>query len=485
MLGTDGLVQTERLPVRGRRSGETCAFKGIPYAASPIDALRFRAPEPASIGSSVYDAAQFGPACLQVDAAGVVSGSQDCLSLNVWVPEHAASESLPVALFLHGGGNVSGSSAMPAYDGRELAARGRLVVVSANYRLGALGYLAHPELSAESDPPSSGNYGLLDQIAVLEWIRKNIGVFGGDRQRVLVFGQSAGARNLCALLVSPRAEGLFQRAVMQSGACELETLAASETFGADVARRAGCADGELAASCLRTRYAVELIKALPSLPGPLESSGYNPNIDGSLVEAPPLELLPTRPGQTPLLVMTNSEEVGHVVGEIADEAAYERWITAVYGDLAPQILAVYPASAYASPKAALVAAITDGRYTCPARRTARQASPGGPTYRLQFAQGLDHGEQAAFGAYHGLELSFVFRSFEADGHIPSPLELGVSDAMIDAYSRFAYTGSPDEGILPFAPFQGGDQAYTRVDATPNVERDLSSRECDFWDQLSP
>jgi para-nitrobenzyl esterase len=484
-LGTDGVLEIESGSVRGVPGERVCAFRGLPYAAAPVGPRRFSPPTPAPFRSGAWQAREPGPLCLQVDGAGALRGSEDCLYLNVWTPDREPLERLPVALFLHGGGNVSGSSTLAIYDGSELAARGHLVVVSANYRLGALGYLAHPALSAESSPPSSGNYGLLDQIAVLEWIQNNIAAFGGDRERVLVFGQSAGGRNLCALLVSPRARGLFQRAVVQSGACELQTLAEKEAFGQDVARAAGCPDGADAA-CLRGVPVDRWLKLRPSLPSPLDTSDYNPNVDGALIPAALRDLLAARADRTPLLITTTADEIGHVLPEIESESGYERWLEAVYGpELAPRVLSLYPAAAYASPRDALVAAVSDGRYACPARSSARQASRGGPTYRALFAHGLDHGERARYGAYHGLELDFVFRTFAADGYAPSSAELALSDALIEAYARFARTGSPAGGALPFSAYATPSEPYTRIDTVSSIEHDSPNPRCDFWDALAP
>src|SRR5271170_646652 len=195
------------------------AFKGIPYAAPPVGALRWREPKPAAEWSGVRDATKPGAACMQTESAlmRITSStmSEDCLYLNVWTPSLKPTMPAPVMVFIHGGSFIAGSGSQPQYDGANLAARG-VVVVTINYRLGVFGYLAHPELSAESPLHTSGNYGLLDQMAALNWVRQNIANFGGDPRNVTVFGESAGASSIGYLMVAPDAKGLFDKAILES-----------------------------------------------------------------------------------------------------------------------------------------------------------------------------------------------------------------------------------------------------------------------------
>src|SRR6185436_12859543 len=217
---TDALVATPAGKLRGATNGTLNVFKGIPYALPPIGGLRWRPPVAMSPWTDVRDATRFGAACMQpkprpsIYSADLAAVSEDCLFLNVWTTPGARNR--PVFFWIHGGGLTSGSSSESMYDGAKLAARG-VVVVSINYRLGALGYLAHPQLSAESEHGVSGNYGLLDQIEALRWVQRNIAEFGGDPNRVTIFGESAGGGSVFSLLVSPLAKGLFHRAIAQSG----------------------------------------------------------------------------------------------------------------------------------------------------------------------------------------------------------------------------------------------------------------------------
>jgi para-nitrobenzyl esterase len=420
----------------------------------------------------VTDARKFGPPCPQFDAEERLVGSETCLSLNVWTPGRAP-EPRPVLVFLHGGGNVAGSSADPDHDGRELAVRGGLIVVTLNFRLAALGYLAHDALSREHMPESSGNYGLLDQLAGLEWIRRNIGAFGGDPGRVLLIGQSAGARNACALVASPLARGLFSSVALHSGACNLRPLAEQQRIGAEIARLTGCANAPDIASCLRGLDPESLMRALPGTPGPMVASEHNPNVDGWLLDRAPLEVFAAgEHSRVPLIVSTNQDEVGGVIAPQLTAQEYPVLVRALFGaDFTPEMLERYPLEDFTSPRDALVRMISDARYACPARRTARSAlAGGGPVFRSVWGRGLDH----------GLELLFLFRSFERHGRVPTPSELELSDRMIRHYARFAATGDPSSEDDRWPAYDPASDRHLYWSESAG-DREGISPHCDFWD----
>ncbi len=215
------VVQVDGGAIRGFRAGALSVYRGIPFAAPPVGALRWRPPQPVLPWRGVLECTRFRPACPQQDVPGIglcAPGpySEDCLYLNVWTPAHAPAERLPVMVWIHGGGFVNGSGSLAGGGPDWLSRYGRVVVVSISYRLGIFGYFALPALSRESSRHVSGNYGLLDQIAALRWVQRNIGAFGGDARRVTVFGESAGAQSVVSLLVSPLSRGLFARAVAES-----------------------------------------------------------------------------------------------------------------------------------------------------------------------------------------------------------------------------------------------------------------------------
>ncbi|RYI20053.1 MAG: carboxylesterase family protein, partial [Acetobacteraceae bacterium] len=344
MLGgaADPTVQTGSGAVSGTRHESVAAWRGLPYARPPVGDLRWRDPRPPEPWTGVRAAAAFARACPQTGTSmpgePASPTGEDCLYLNVWAPEGAAAGSLPVIVWIPGGGLTNGSTSIPLYDGERLARRG-VVVVTVAYRLGVLGFLAHPELTAESGQGGSGNYGLMDQIAALEWVRDNIAVFGGDPARVTVAGQSAGATSVSILMASPRAAGLFQRAIGQSGGLfepvELAPrylLANAETEGAEYAASLGV-------------VSLEQLRALP-VERFLADSGsvVHPVIEPRVLPRPPHDVfLAGEQNDLPLLVGFNAEEArsltevdGVTAANFSEELA-RRW-----GALPPQLLAPYP-----------------------------------------------------------------------------------------------------------------------------------------------
>ena len=234
-----GAVMTESGAVAGVTDGASAAWKGIPLAAPPVGALRWRPPAPPAPWTGVRDASAFGPICPQLDDAGTVSGAEDCLFLNVFAPAAPPTTPLPVLFFIHGGGNHFGEGSLPVYDGSVFAAEGRAVVVTVNYRLSSFGWLSQPFLSAETRRGVSGSYGTFDQLAALRWVRRNIAAFGGDPSRVTVFGESAGGANVCTLVASPLARSLFSAGIVESGGCVRRPISDFIAFGSTVDRKGG------------------------------------------------------------------------------------------------------------------------------------------------------------------------------------------------------------------------------------------------------
>ncbi len=305
----------------GKPEGAATAFLGIPYAKPPVGDLRWRAPEPNAPWSGVLHATKFSDSCAQIiDPKGghpwtaeyvpQNKASEDCLYLNVWTPAHAANEHLPVMVWIYGGAFINGSSEVPIYDGAALAAKG-IVVVSMNYRLGVFGFLAHPELSAESPQHVSGNYGLLDILAALQWVHRNVAAFGGDPDAVTISGQSAGAGAVLDLIVSPLAKGLFARAIPQSGAginFETPTLRQAEQMGAAIAEK----NGAPSLAALRALSMDQLLHLNLDVPGKPKWLTFLPIVDGwFLPDAPDKLLAEGRYNDTPVMTgMTANEGSG-------------------------------------------------------------------------------------------------------------------------------------------------------------------------------
>ena len=447
-------VQTDRGTVQGRQLTGYRTFEGIPYAAPPVGGKRFRAPQEAQPWQGVLDATEPRSQCAQLTRlTNPETFSEDCLYLNVTTPARVgARRDLPVMVWVHGGSFVYGTGAN--YDAGKLAVQGDAVVVTINYRLGPLGFLAVPGLSEES-PAGSGNYALQDQQAALRWVQRNAAAFGGNPDNVTLFGESAGASSVCANLVSPASAGLFQRGIAQSYSCSepYATQEEAEATGTAFAAAVGCTEPARVAACLRSRSSEELLRAWT---GGAFSVG-NP-------------LLPLQPGQA-----IARDRYNHVRsfmhGNTRDEnrlftplsygtsitaARYEEIVRALYGAGADRLLRRYPVSAYPAPIYALTALTSDGGTalsTCTHLRAYNLLTDPGPatsTYAYQFrdrtSSPLIDFPDFDEGAAHAQELPFLF-----PGLFGEPLtaeQQRLSDIMVGYWTNFARTGDPDGPGLP-------------------------------------
>ncbi len=474
---------------------------GVPYAAPPVGDLRWRPPQPPAPWSGVRAATAFASQCPQIADGGTITGAEDCLYLNVWAPAGASSGvPLPVLFFVHGGGNVQGSASVQAddgsyvYDGAAMAGSEHVVVVTTNYRLGPLGFLALPALAAESPQASSGNYGILDQEAALGWVRSNIAAFGGNPARVMVFGQSAGALDTCMLLASPLASGLFSFALMESGGCAASTAADAQAFGAKVVAAAGCGSASDVAACMRSLDTEAIISALPQpidLAG--KQGGYQPNVDGWVLPESPLDALAGgHYNHVPLVVGANSDETSRAVTAM-NQSQYEQAVLALTGGsqlVANRILAEYPPSAYGnSPRSAYVALTSDAKFICTARSVARAATTGQsePVFRYFFTHPYGNGGLAleTLGAYHAAELPYVFGDLGLDGYTPSDGERGLASAIEGYWTRLAATGDPNGGADPQWPaYVAATDPYLTLETPITAGQGVRTQQCDFWDSLT-
>jgi para-nitrobenzyl esterase len=426
-----------------------------------------------------------------------VQGQEDCLTLNVWRPANVpAGTTLPIMVFIHGGGNVVGSAGETnaagtrTYDASRLASRGNVVVVTIQYRIGPLGWLAHPALEAE--PGGSLNLAMLDQIAALRWVQRNAGAFRGDPARVTLFGESAGAVNTCALLASPLAAGLFSRAAIESGSClSTQTAVVAREQGGRFAMATNCAAAPDPARCMRDLPVDAVLRALPA---PVSISGLDAAMTarwGPVVAAPTLPdrpydaMLAGRQNRVPLMIGHNSEEVGLTVPAIPTEAAYRQALTNLGGAmLAQSVLTAYPVARYGTPRNALVQALTDARFGCQARAAARAHLRGGAAvWRYLFAQPYESGAPTirALGAWHGLELAYVFQNIDR-APMPAANDLTVERAVLGYWTRFAATGNP--GAADAWPTYGAGEPLLRIAPMELIERGWRNVECDGWDRIS-
>lgn len=481
-------VRTTIGNVIGTDLGGVLRFRGLPFAAPPVGSRRFLPPEPPACQSAPLVAADYGPVCAQLDETGTFLGSEDCLTLNIFTPALTSTAPRPVLFFMHGGGNIAGSArqARPdgtfLYDGTALARETGTVVVTIQYRLNVFGFLVHPGVSG-------GNLGLLDQIAALRFVRDNIRAFGGDPARVLLFGESAGAMDTCALLVSPMAKGLFSAALMESGACVAATAPARQTQGREVVARAGCAAAADVPACLLGLSAEALARAKPGSVNIATSTGtdYGPTIDGTIIPDAPLTLLrsPDHAG-VPTIIGSNRDETFSAAPRIPSCASYETTVRATFPVVASSVLGMYPCASFPSPREAFAALTTDLRFTCTARKAVRALAMSGsaPVFRYYFSQRLENSPLPIF-AIHGVELGFVFATLGSAGdYVMTPGEAALGRGIRSAWAALAASGAPGAvGGIAWPSVNGAPEQTMELNATPALVSDLKAAECDFWDRL--
>ncbi len=505
VVPTDEVVITESGAVRGVGQGESIAFLGIPYAAAPIATLRWKPPTKPACWKGIRDAKAFGHACPQ-NLTGIVAGAEDCLNVNVWKPRAAKGSSLPVLVWIHGGAFITGASDSFApgirpgvYDGQKLAEERNAVVVSLNYRLGALGFLATPALAAEDPHGSTGNYGFLDQIAALQWVQANVAQFGGDPSKVMVFGESAGAFSVCALVASPLTKGLFSSALMQSGACEAPTLAAREARHAKRITDLGCGD---VPACLRQLPLEKLVPSPTSVDTAYdyllaEDDGtnrevmeYGATIDGWFLPAEPIAQLEKGAHQrVPMIIGSNADEMAFFLkqGSLPTCFNYDALVATRFGDRATKVLQKYPCLGSLTPTEAAIELYTDMVFTCPSRRAARAAAKWSPgsVYRYLFTKGMIFSAQWLDRAFHTAEIPYVFGTFSTSWtSVPTSVDLDLSAKMMGYWTQLAQTGNPNGSGLPaWAPYEIARDNAATLDASIGVKEPIRAERCDLWDSF--
>jgi para-nitrobenzyl esterase len=485
-------IQTDKGAVKGTSVGATREFLGIPYAAPPMGALRWKPPQPALPWTGDFDATkrssacpQFGPSLLPFD----LEQREDCLALNVWSPKASPTSKAPVMVWVHGGGFATGSGGESLYNARALSEATGTVVVTLNYRLGALGFLHHDALAGEgASPPSSGNLGLEDQRAAMAWVRDNIAAFGGDPDNVTIFGESAGGASVCLHLASPRSKGLFHRAIIESGSCSLLVQGglAAEAQGTKFATALGCTDAASTAECLRSKDVNELVKSGDIDKG---ANAWGPVVDGVELSKPPQKALEAGEfNHVPVLLGSNKDEgtlfAAQTVPGALDEQGYTALVQSLFGAASMTLIAAYPSSAYASPKAALADLVGDQLFVCPTRRVARALSKGGsPTFIYHLEYDLNPPALPGFGVFHGSELPLVFGNAVLGIEFTAEKKQLSRDIM-GYWSSFASDGDPNLEGKPSWPAFSADMESHLVLAVPiQTGKDLKKEPCDLWDTL--
>jgi para-nitrobenzyl esterase len=494
-----GVVSTDSGALRGKPSGSALAFLGIPYAAPPVGPLRWKPPRPREPWSGVRDATAFGPECPQLSFDGTYGGgSEDCLTLNVWAPAAAPAAPLPVIVFIHGGYNVRGSASKPrdgvlVLDGSYTAEHGPAVVMTVQYRLGALGFLAHRALAAEDPGHNVGNFGLLDQIAALAWVQRNIRAFGGDPARVLVHGYSAGSIDTCSLLVSPLAKGLFSRAAMHSWPCAARSLSDQERDGDTYATTLGCAAEADVPACMRRAPVERAMAAGPSF-GVTGSIHHGATIDGYVIPADPFQTIAAgKHHHVPLVIGTTSAEYQTLIlhtqwARVRSEEDYLEAVHKMYPVKADAVLAQYPLEGFPSPREAMVQLLSDRNVVCPEKRIARlaAASQAEPVRAYVFTHAYDAPPFRPTPHGHGVDVPFLFHTIASEHHAPKPPELALAGAVVDAYLRFTATGDATAGGRgPSWPaYDGKTDVYLALDDTITTVSGYHAKQCAFWEEMA-
>jgi para-nitrobenzyl esterase len=484
--GQGPVVRTADGLVRGQAAGPADEYLGIPYAAPPVGALRWRPPQPAAPWPGVRQATSFAPHCPQPPSSfGKASTSEDCLYLNVFAPADGRGGGLPVMVWLHGGSALVGES--DDYDPAALVRDG-VVVVTVNYRLGALGFLADAALASRPGGPA-GDYGLMDQQAALRWVQRSIRGFGGDPGNVTLFGESAGGLSTLAQLVSPDARGLFQRAIVESGTYNLtqQPLAAAEAAGAAFAAKAGCTGNT--AACLRGLPVSTIVDHE-------DFSGYTPDVDGAVLpETIKAALGAGQFSRVPVIIGTNHDEWRLFVamtkldgGPPVTAANYQAMITTTLGvpaAAAAAIAAEYPLSGYSSPPVALGAVGTDAIFACPALTAEQSLSRYTDVYAYEFSDENAPQRYLApvgfpYGAAHESEVQYLFNL----SNTPNPGTLSAAQQQLAKIMKQYWTDLAKTGVpaARWPRFTGASQlTLSLVPPNPHVEADYAAdHHCAFW-----
>lgn len=493
-------VSTTSGEVVGTATDGLESWRGIPYAQPPIAQLRWRAPQPVKPWSQPRHADALASSCPQNADLGVFAragGSEDCLYLNVYRSAHAAQagQGLPVLVWIHGGALQVGQGG--DYDPAKLAAQGESIVVTLNYRLGLLGFLAHPALDAEEG--DSGNYGLMDQQVALRWVQDNIAAFGGDPANVTIAGESSGGNSVMAHLAAPQSAGLFQHVLAMSGAGVMtrhpafgapRPLAVARDTGKAFAQAVGCATG--GAACLRALPIERILEVQPA---------YALNefiIDGRVLPVHPADAYRSGRIHHATLVHGSTRDEGRffvalpesMTGKALSEDDYPAWIENQYGaELAPEVLREYPLARYESPSEAFAAAATDSMFACTGRAMGQALAGRIPVYAYEFS---DRTAPSYVGpttfpllAAHTSELSYVFPGFRGGSDIQvslNPLQEKLSDDMVGFFSQLAKMPSRETQWPRFDPAQDNVMVFALPNARMVSGRFSRAHRCDFWDK---
>lgn len=506
LKGKSQIVSTEFGQIQGSTNGTIKQFLGIPYAKPPVDSLRWKAPQNPDNWVGTLNTTSYAPVCPQkkFDQGGTndtIIGNEDCLYLNVWTPQ-TTSANLPVLVFIHGGGNQQGSAneingGTEMYFGKNMAERGNAVIVTIQYRLGPLGFLVHPGLEPENPNGTAGNYAAMDQILALHWVQNNISNFGGDPSKVMIFGESAGGVNVGNLLTTPLASGLFQRALIQSATPVIGDYTTVKNKGiqyVDSFTVVGTDVQKIA--FMRSLPADSLVKDLtPPLSGGAVGMNWQSVIDNQIFFDFPLNRIESGNfNKVPLIIGSNSEEMSLSVPPTVTPGMMNLLIaTSIPAPFQTQATTLYPpGSSNSEARESYINFFTDAQFTSTTRRVAQCVSVNQtePVYRYFFTHKHSVAPLVPFGSYHGMELFYVFNTWEdatlGSGPFFSPQDDSVQNNLLHYWVNFANTGNPNGGSLVNWPtYSSTSDNYIELKATPdNSQSGLRTAESDFWDDVA-
>ncbi|HEY3139091.1 MAG TPA: carboxylesterase/lipase family protein [Blastocatellia bacterium] len=474
------------------------SYKGIPFAAPPVGELRWKAPQPVVAWQGVRKCDEFGADCPQAPyPQGSMyyspprNQSEDCLYLNVWTTARP-SDRRPVVVWIHGGALTRGSGATRTYDGTAFSRKG-VVAVTINYRLGPLGYLAHPELTDESPNRSSGNYGVLDQIAALKWVQKNIAAFGGDPNRVTIFGESAGSWSVNVLVATPLAKGLFRRAIGESGGQfgpgmylkeDRDKLPSAEKVGVAFAKAAG-------ADSIKALRALPAEKIIEVFNNDTEGKKFRtaPNVDGWVLPDEVRNIFAKgKQNDVPVIVGSNANEMTTLtvpanVPKTLDD--FHKRLSTQYGEATREFDGFYPAKTDSDVPKAFLDSLRDVTFTLPMRTWARMTATGRSKAYLYFFTHVPPNPNSKYlGAYHASEIAYVFNNLNRQNKLLTDIDWKLSDVMQSYWVNFATTGDPNgKGLPRWIAYDLKDEAYMEFGDVVQVRNHLLKEQLDFIEQV--
>jgi para-nitrobenzyl esterase len=494
----NGVVKVEGGMISGTTADGVRSYKGIPFAKPPVGDLRWKPPQPLSPWEGVRECTDYGPDCPQAPyAQGSLfyspprKQSEDCLYLNVWTAAKS-SEKRPVMVWIHGGALTRGSGATRTYDGTAFAKKG-VVLVTVNYRLGPLGYLAYSELSAESPNHSSGNYGVLDQIAALKWVQKNIAAFGGDPSRVTIFGESAGSWSVNVLVATHLAKGLFHRAIGESGGQfgpmtylkeDKKSSVAAEKIGAAFAKACG-------ADSLKALRNVPAEKIIEVFNNDAEGRKFRTvvNVDGWVLPDEIRNIFAKgKHNDVPVLVGSNADEMTSlttpaILPKTMDD--YRKRVETQYGDLIKEFDAAYSVKSEADIAGAILGSMRDSIFTLNMRTWARMTAMGrSKAYLYLFSRVPPNPNSKYLGAYHAAEIAYVFNNLNRQNTLLQETDFKLADQMQNYWVNFATTGNPNgKGLANWAAYNQNSEPYLDFGDTIQLRNHLLKAQLDFIERF--